>query len=199
MIKIEDIEKYKVYLTYLNEKLDKFFEEQSPYIFCKAGCSHCCENGEYPLSELEFAYLMLGAQTLSTEVTTHIEQNLLKLKEEKSQHKTDEPFTHQCPFLINKKCALYEFRAIICRSHGLAFLGKDNNILVPSCVNKGLNYSNVYDFESKKISIEKFKSLGITQEPLAHNIRLGFLTSNEITQKLQLKFGEIKPLLNWFE
>lgn len=199
MIKIEDIEKYKIYLAYLSKKLGTFFEEQAPYVFCKEGCSHCCENGEFPFSEIEFAYLVLGTQTLPLETQQLIEQNVIALKEEKAKHPSSKPFCHACPFLINKKCSLYEFRAIICRAHGLAFFGKNDNILVPACVHIGLNYANVYDFETKKISLEKYQKTGIKQEPLAHNVRLGFLTNNEITKELGLNFGEIKPLLDWFE
>jgi len=199
MIKIEDLEQYKVYLYYLNGKLGSFFEEQAPYIFCKEGCSYCCEDGEYPFSELEFAYLMLGSHTLSKDVFEQIEQNLKNVKSQKAKHNSNKPFTHACPFLINKRCALYNFRGIICRSHGLAFYGKDENILVPYCVHQGLNYSNVYDFEKKIISMKKFEELGYEQEPLAHNVRLGFLTNNEVTKELGLNFGEIKPLIDWFE
>ena len=72
---MKDLKKYEAYLKYLNEKLGKFFQEQAPYIFCKEGCSHCCESGEYPLSEVEFAYLNLGARTLPLEVFQQIDKN----------------------------------------------------------------------------------------------------------------------------
>ena len=51
---------YLFYMGYLNRKLEGFFENQSPYIFCKNGCSKCCQNGEYPFSKAEFDYLMVG-------------------------------------------------------------------------------------------------------------------------------------------
>ena len=197
MITLEDLKKYEAYLKYLNEKLGKFFQEQAPYIFCKEGCSHCCESGEYPLSEVEFAYLNLGARTLPLEVFQQIDKNIEKTKAEKLNFK-GEKFLHQCPFLINKRCSLYNFRPIICRSHGLAFFSKENKIMVPDCVDKGLNYSNVYDTEKRTISTEKFDATGNTQEPLAHNVRLGFLTNNDITNGLGLDFGEIKALIDWF-
>ena len=43
MVTEEDILKYEYYLTAIQKQLGAFFEEQSPYIFCKEGCSHCCE------------------------------------------------------------------------------------------------------------------------------------------------------------
>ena len=49
-----------------------------------------------------------------------------------------------CPFLINKKCAVYKYRPIICRVHGLAYLCGENTVKVPFCTNYGKNYSSVY-------------------------------------------------------
>lgn len=197
MVTFEDIQKYRIYLQYLEKKLGEYFKEQSPYIYCKAGCSSCCEKGEYPFTEIEFAYLMIGVQTLDKETFSKIEQNMFKIKEDKKKCK-EKKFLYACPFLINKKCSLYEYRGIICRSHGLAFFSKEKHILVPACVDEGLNYSNVYDFETKTISSEKYKSTGIEQEPLAHNVGVYYLTDNEITETLGLDFGEIKPMCEFF-
>lgn len=198
MVTREDIEKYEIYLRFVDKQVGKFFKEQAPYIFCKEGCSHCCETGEYPFSEIEFAYLMIGVQTLPPETISEIEKNMLKVKQEKENHKSDKPFMHACPFLVNKRCSLYNYRGIICRTHGLAFFSKSNKLLVPACVNFGLNYSNVYDFEKDTISDEKFKASGIEQEPLAHNVGLAFMMENDLTKKLELDFGELKPMCHWF-
>ena len=140
---------------------------------------------------------MIGVQTLDKETFSKIEQNMFKIKEDKKNCK-EKKFLYACPFLIDKKCSLYEYRGIICRSHGLAFFSKDKHILVPACVDEGLNYSNVYDFETKMISSEKYKKTGIEQEPLAHNVGVYYLTDNEITETLGLKFGEIKPMCEFF-
>lgn len=196
MVTTEDIQKYQIYLKYLDKKLGEAFKEQSPYIFCKEGCSSCCEKGEYPFSEIEFSYLMLGVRLLDPQTISIIEQNIEKIRQDKQN--CEGKFLHACPFLVNKRCSLYQFRGIICRSHGLAFFSKTKQLLVPACVDEGLNYSNVYDFETKKISSEKYKALGIKQEPLAHNFGIYFLTNNEITQELGLVFGEIKPMHEWF-
>ena len=201
MISVEDIQKYRIYLEYLEKKLGEYFQEQAPYIFCKAGCSSCCEKGEYPFTELEFAYLMLGVQTVDKETFKQIEQNIIKIKNDKANFvktENNKKFMHACPFLIDKKCSLYNYRGLICRSHGLAFFSKDKKILVPACVDEGLNYSNVYDFDKKMISSEKYKQTGIAQEPLAHNVGVYYLTKNEITEALKLDFGEIKPMHEFY-
>ena len=198
MVTNEDIQKYELYLTMLTQQLGAFFEEQAPYIHCKEGCSHCCEKGEYPFSEIEFAYLMIGVRFLPPQIVALIEQNIERIKKDKEHHISDKPFMHACPFLINKRCSLYNFRGIICRSHGLAFFSKTNKLLVPACVDLGLNYSSVFDYETKTISNEKYKQTGIEQEPLAHNVGLHFLTNNSYTKEVGLDFGEIKPMIDWF-
>ena len=67
---------YIFYLNYLNRKLEGFFEHQSPYIFCKKGCSKCCQNGEYPFSKLEFDYIMVGFLQLPVDVQEKIKNKV---------------------------------------------------------------------------------------------------------------------------
>ena len=40
--------------------------------------------------------------------------------------------------------------------------------------------------------------LGITQDPLAYNVRYEFLTGESVQKTYQLAFGEKKPLIDWF-
>jgi len=198
MVTLEDIEKYELYLAFMNRQLEKFFQEQSPYIFCKEGCCSCCQKGEYPMSAVEFAYMTIGAKMLSADVIAEIEKNMFRIKDEKDNHDGKDIFRHACPFLVNNRCSIYSHRAIICRTHGLAFFSAKGKLLVPACVNEGLNYSNVYDFETDSISVDKFKALGVEQEPLAHNVGLSFMSKNDLTEKLNLDFGEFKPMYKWF-
>ena len=199
MIDINEIKKYELYLAYLMPKLEKFFQEQSPYIYCKEGCSHCCEKGEYPFSELEFAYIMYGSKSLTPQIINELNNNISQIKQAQKNNTTNNKFLYKCPFLINKRCVVYNFRGLICRTHGLAFFDKNNKLVVPACVDKGLNYSNVYDFEKQNLSSKKCKELGIKQEPLAHNVGLHFILDNSITNQLKINFGENKSLIDWFE
>ena len=199
MYTIEDLRNYEKYLETMDAQLKEFFAEQSPYICCKEGCSHCCESGEYPISQLEFMYLNIGMTTLPVLELDEINAKIKQLKARKAEFNQEGPFYHECPFLKNNKCSLYDFRSLICRAHGLAYFSKTGKVLVPACVDKGLNYSQVYDFETMQISSEKYEKLGEVQEPLAHNVGLYFLTSNSLTEELGLDFGEIKPMLDWFK
>ena len=188
---------YLLYLAYLTKKLDGFFEKQSPYIFCKKGCSKCCENGEYPFSRLEYDFIMIGFSKLAPEIRQEILNKVKNIKEEKI--KSGDEFTYECPFLINHECSVYEFRGIICRSFGLMSINPEGLSKIPFCAFEGLNYSNVVEPDTKIISTEKYKKLGENiPEPLAFNVGYKFLTSKNIEENFKIHFGDKKALIDWF-
>lgn len=192
---------YEKYLEIIDKYLQKFFKRQKDYIFCKEGCSVCCENGSYPFSRLEFDYLMYGFSQLSDELKIQIMAEIKQLKEEKSESK-EKKFFHKCPFLIDKKCSVYKYRALICRNYGLMYHYKnkkgEQRYHMPCCVFQGLNYSNVYDEKSGTLTTEKWEKTGIEVEPVAYNVSLDFLMDNNLTNHLNLEFGEQKHILDWF-
>ena len=162
MYTIEDLRNYERYLETMDAQLKDFFSEQEPYICCQEGCSHCCKSGEYPISKLEFTYLNIGMTTLPIADLEEINSKVRVLKAEKEKHNSEDgPYYHECPFLKNDRCLLYEFRSLISRAHGLAYFSKTGKVLVPACVDKGLNYSQVYDFDTMQISKEKFHDKNI--------------------------------------
>lgn len=187
---------YITYLEYLNKKLTDFFENQQEYICCQKGCSKCCRHGNYPFTEIEFEYLMFGFKKLDSAIQDSIKNKIINLNEQKITS-TEEYFMHECPFLINDACSLYEYRGIICRTFGLMYYRDDGSTKVPFCAFEGLNYSNVVDAQNKTISEEKYKALNCTQEPLAFNVGYKFLTNKEHETGYGVKFGDCKPLLEW--
>lgn len=195
------MEAYEKYLEIIDNYLAKFFEQQKPFIFCKEGCSICCENGSYPFSKLEFDYLMKGFEKLPKDVKIKIENKINQLKEEKLNSK-NKNFFHACPFLIDKKCIVYQYRALICRSYGLMYFyinkkgQKEYNL--PDCIDKGLNYNMVYDKNLGVITTEKWKQTGIETEPVSYNVGLPFLLDNDLTKHLNLNFSSQNNLLDWF-
>jgi Fe-S-cluster containining protein len=191
------LEKYAQYLYTIDKKLSDFFTRQKDYIFCKEGCSHCCEDGEYPYTQVEMLYLMCGFNELDQATQLKIVQKVKDLKQQKARN-TDKKFMHECPFLLDKRCSLYEQRGLICRTHGLAF-HTDGHLMVPSCIYKGLNYANVYDKEANVLTSEKCQELGFETEPVAFNLSRKFLLNNEGTQYLGLDFGEERPMMGWLE
>lgn len=161
----------------------------------------CCESGTYPFSQLEFDYLHYEFSKLSDELKKQISDEIKQLKEEKSKNK-EKKFLHECPFLIDKKCSVYKHRPLICRSYGLMnfYLDKqdEKHYNLPCCISEGLNYSNVYDKNLGAITTEKWLQTGINAEPVSFNTELTFLKDNDLTNHLNLDFGEKKNLLDWF-
>ena len=182
---------YLLYIAYLTNKLDRFFKEQSPYIFCKKGCSKCCQNGEYPFSKAEFNFIMIGFSKLPQETQNKILKKVELIKKNKTK-------TYECPFLINNECSVYDFRGIICRSFGLMSINPNGLSKIPFCAFERLNYSNVIEPETKVISSEKYRQLGDVPEPLAYNVSYDFLTSKNIEENFHINFGEKKALIDWF-
>lgn len=74
---------YEKFLSYLNERLERFFSQQKEYICCKEGCSLCCKTGVYPISEIEFLYLKSALSELDYELRVKILDKILQLKKEK--------------------------------------------------------------------------------------------------------------------
>lgn len=190
---------YLDYLVFIDKKLEKFFNKQKDYIFCKKGCGLCCQNAQFPYSKIEMQYLFLGTKELPKEIFDKIEANIEKILKNKKDFK-GEKFVYDCPFLIDNVCSVYDFRGIICRSFGLMSIiqGTDKKNQVPFCYAKGLNYSNVIDPETKQVSAEKFKLTGIEEEPLAFNVSYDFLTGKDFEEAFKFEFGEKKPLIDWF-
>lgn len=195
------LEIYEKYLTNIDKSIQEFFEQQKPYIFCKKGCSLCCEEGTYPFTQLEFEFLMSGYNKLTSEEKNLIRKRIKKIKKEK-EASGNKKFMYRCPFLMKKQCCIYKYRGIICRSHGLMYHTTDKTDKrlygIPACINNNLNYSNVFDEKTNSISAEKWKKTGIITEPLAYNVNIKFLTNNETTHLLKLEFGEEKSLIDWF-
>ena len=182
----------------MNKKLNKFFENQYPYIYCKKGCAKCCQNGEYPFSAIEFDFLMIGFSRLPEELQEKVLSKIKYIKKEKQKQKNGK-FIYECPFLFNNECCVYEYRGIICRSFGLIAINNQGDSKIPFCAFEGLNYSNVLDVDTKIISLEKYEKLGNIPQPLAFNVRYDFLTSKSIADNFKIDFGDKKPLIDWFK
>lgn len=187
---------YIKYLEVLNSKLNKFFEQQKPYICCQKGCAKCCQTGEYPFSEVEFRLLQLGVAKLSPELQKKIFDKIPQIKAAKAQS-NEKVFTYECPFLINNECSVYLYRGIICRTFGLMSVGAGSRPKIPFCAHEGLNYSNVLNKETDVISSELYKKLNLDVEPVAFNIDYEFLTGESVENAYGFKFGGKKALIDW--
>ncbi len=182
------LKRYKKFLEELDRELRGYFLEQNEFIKCKKGCTDCCDSGEYPFSRLEAEYLMYGFVKLPHDVKERIRKNIADLKEQKNRF-TGERFLYKCPFLIDKECALYDRRGIVCRTFGLAYLMEDNTVKLPNCANLGLNYSEVYDAAKGEI---------LLKNPIKKDLRTDVILRSKTAEKYELECGEIRPLIDWF-
>ena len=160
---------YKNFLDILDKRLHEYFELHKEHINCCLGCSSCCENGDYPVSQIELEYLMQGYTKLSDKDKITVQDNIKNIIKGGA-----------CPFLIDKKCSVYSYRPIICRVHGLAYICHDEVVKVPFCANENKNYTKVY--KGGEIEINPIKENLDTQNLLK-----------------DFNFGEIKNLIDWIK
>lgn len=183
------LNRYKNFLKDFDLLLSVLFENHKKYIHCKKGCSKCCSKGDYPFSQLEFAYLTQGFINIPQTTKILVQQNIRNLILNKKEFK-GERFEHVCPFLINGECCVYEYRGLICRTYGICYYDDKNGyVRLPDCVNEGLNYSKYYD--------KNTKILQITDVPKV-NLRIDRVLESELAQKYNLEHGEIRPMVDWF-
>lgn len=187
--------RYEIFLYTLNKELQKMFDNQSEFIKCKEGCSYCCEKGEYPFSELEFNYLINGYKQLDENTKKIIKENIKTINEEKKQN-TEKIFMHKCPFLINKRCSVYNNRGIICRTFGLLCEHNDGRLTIPFCHEYGLNYAQLYDKELGQLIDERDGIKLSKTEPAAYRIERDNIMNLSIAKNLNIVWGNSKTMLD---
>lgn len=173
------LKRYENFLKIFDRKLEKYTEEQKPYLKCKKGCSGCCSGGNYPYSRLEMEYLMSGFLKLPEDVRQIIRSNISAIKDKNS---------YTCPFLINNLCSVYEYRGIVCRTHGLAYL-YEGKIKLPQCSNDGLNYSDIFNKNTGEIVLEN---------PIKESLRIDDVLRSPLAEEYQLEAGDIRKIIDWF-
>lgn len=188
--------KYEIFLYTLNKELQKMFDNQAEFIKCKEGCSYCCEKGEYPFSELEFNYLIEGYKQLDSNTKKIIKENIKQINKEKSKN-TDKIFMHKCPFLIDKRCSVYNNRGIICRTFGLLCEHNDGRLTIPFCHEYGLNYAQLYDKELGQLIDERDGIKLSKTEPAAYRIERDNIMNLSIAKNLNIVWGDSKTMIDF--
>lgn len=188
--------RYEIFLYTLNKELQKMFDNQAEFIKCKEGCSYCCEKGEYPFSELEFNYLIEGYKQLDSNTKKIIKENIKQINKEKSKN-TDKIFMHKCPFLIDKRCSVYNNRGIICRTFGLLCEHNDGRLTIPFCHEYGLNYAQLYDKELGQLIDERDGIKLSKTEPAAYRIERDNIMNLSIAKNLNIVWGDSKTMIDF--
>lgn len=132
------LSKYHQLCNYCNSFWNSVISRFPDQINCKAGCSSCCE-----------------LQSVVAIEAFNIISNISKLNKSSSQDKGEHSV---CVFLANNICAIYDYRPVICRTHGLVLGTNENNF--HSCP---INYqhnaipddSAIIDWESLTMNMMK--------------------------------------------
>jgi uncharacterized protein len=109
-------EGYRTYLALLDKvdgflaKVRKRYEQE---ILCRKGCADCCRQ---PLSlwPVEAHHLARGLETLASSLIERLRER-------------DEAVG--CPLLVDEVCALYDYRPVLCRTHGYPFVSREEGNL----------------------------------------------------------------------
>lgn len=187
-----NVENYKKFLDIFMQDINAMFEHQKDYICCKEGCAHCCEYGEYPFTEVEFKFLMIGYEKLAPEIKEIVKKNCKNIT-------PDENGYYVCPFLIGKKCSVYDNRALVCRTFGLLNREADGRVNGPFCGKLGLNYSKVYDKETKELLTDVIEENHYKNLPRVFNLDITNIRTLGLVKELGIEFGEQKALREWLE
>ena len=135
---------------------------------------------------------MIDTKLVQEQVEMQKRKELLK----KHPQPTKETFMHECPFLIDNSCSVYQNRGLICRTFGLIYYKEDSKAQVPFCAFEGLNYSDVIDVEKNMITPEKVEEFGANVEPKSFNVYYHFITEERISNIYNFSYGKKAPLLD---
>lgn len=184
-------ENFEKFLQSVDSDLEKIFEHQKEYICCKKGCSLCCENGDYPLSKIEFEYMLEEFFKLDNELKIQIYQNIIKIKQENKVF-------YVCPFLINNSCSIYSHRPFVCRTFGVLTEDSKGNPAFPMCASQGLNFSKIYDKEKQHLSAELVEKNHLKTFPKIFRLNNKVIMNLPFAKELNIEFGEAKRLIDFF-
>lgn len=99
------LDEFNKFFEKTNKKIDKITKLHQKNLSCKKGCTYCCMN----ISVLPIEFYAIGKMLKRS-------KKRIKL----NRHK-------RCAFLQDKLCMIYEFRPVICRTHGLPLSHRDSH------------------------------------------------------------------------
>ncbi len=191
MSDISNLDNYLIFLKSISEDFVKIFEFQKEYLHCKKGCALCCKRGDYPLSQIEFDYLMKGYELVDENTKNIIKNNIENIK-------NGDKDSYICPFLINDVCSVYEYRPIVCRTFGVLTEDSKGNPSFPFCTTLGLNFYQIYDKEKKGLSSKLYKEGNFKNYPKIFRLSNNVIMNLPLAKKLNINFGEAKKMVDFF-
>lgn len=136
---------YYAFVAKVDELCSRIQSEFADQLACRVGCSGCCRH--ISLVWVEAMALATALQALPAN-----EAAAIRLRGEYAE--TD----GECPLLIKDRCALYDHRPIICRTHGLPILtGVGSDQAIDYCRHNFLGVDHLPG--NSVIHIEKLNTL----------------------------------------
>lgn len=187
-----NIENFEKFLISVNDDIKKIFDNQKEYLHCQNGCSLCCERGDYPISEIEYSYMLIAYEKLEENSKTIIKQNIKEIK----KANTD---SYRCPFLINNSCSIYTHRPFVCRTFGVLTEDAQGNPSFPFCATLGKNYSEIYDKEKRHLSATLVEQKHFKTFPKIFRLSNKVIMNIPLAKQLNINFGESKKMIDFLE
>ncbi len=109
-------------IEHLFGAMDRFFQETARrYGFACTGCEDsCCRTRFYHFTLVEYLFLHEGFLTLSPDLKNAFSDRALDYRRQmEAADEAGTPFRNFCPLNRQGLCALYRWRPMICRLHGL--------------------------------------------------------------------------------
>lgn len=149
-------ENYEKLVARVDELCQQIENRLAGHLACKSGCSSCC---------LEITIFPVEADALK-----HAFNELPELdKENIRRHLEAVPLSESCCLLKDDCCLLYQSRPIICRTHGLPILYREDNVQKVDCCPKNrlagitLTGSDLVDLDRLNSLLVAVNSLYLTQ------------------------------------
>lgn len=109
-------------LAAIYTKMDAGYNEAADYYgFCCGGCEeNCCFTRFYHHTFIEYLYILEGLETLANGNKTEIREKAhLVCRQTAELERSGLPVRLLCPLNYEGLCALYSYRPMICRLHGI--------------------------------------------------------------------------------
>lgn len=119
---------YFAFVAKIDELCANIASDFSDQITCHAGCDECCRH---------ISIVRVEAMALAYALSLLKPDEIEAIRRQAETAAPDGP----CPLLVNKRCALYDHRPIICRTHGLPILLHEESGDSMSCCRENFNGS----------------------------------------------------------
>lgn len=188
---MRNFQNYKIFLSGIDNDTEIIFEHQKEYLCCKEGCSLCCERGDYPMSQIEFNYMMQGFSKLSKELQNEIKLNIEEII------KNGDKDSYKCPFLKENRCTIYKYRPLVCRLFGVLTEDASGKPAYPFCMEEGLNYYNIYDKEKGHMSMDLVLEKGFKNYPHFFKLSNNIVMELPLAKQLNVDFGKTGRMIDF--